>query len=482
MARRIRRRLAALVVAVSAFAGVAPTSGATADATTPDWLARVNAVRTAAGLNPVTERTDWEAGLAAHLRYLKLTPPSYMTGAYASMHTENPASPYYTADGEAAGGSSDLTTGSADAVGAVDEWLAAPFHAIGILRPELTQIAFYRDPDTGSAGLDVIRGLNGAAPSAAPVLFPGSGSHIDLTRYSGGEYPSPLESCSLSGGAGLPLIALLPAAPALGLTAELTDPAGTTVSDAAHLCVVDEHTYRTTDTVYGPTGAAILAGDHAVFLIPSAPLRPGAYTAAIHQPGLADVAWSFTVDVPKGPHKTSMSLSLSSSGPVAYGSRLTARVRVRDEVTGAPATTGTVWMCIETAVSEPCLPLQLTATGWTRTVAVKATRQVRFLAALDDSPSYSNSSAVSAWVRVATGVSARLASGRGLAVQVSPAARIPVRLQRLVPGRWVQAGTGTTTAQGAYVFRGLGAHMRYRVVVPAVSGRTAGASAVVLTP
>src|SRR5262249_19838740 len=96
--------------------------------------------------------------------------------------------------------------------------------------------------------------------------------------------------------AGLPLIALLPATPSPQLQAALDGPAGGMSSSAGTLCVVTSSTYRTTDPVYGPTGASILAGDRAVILIPKSRLVSGTYNVRIVQPGLPDVAWSFTVD------------------------------------------------------------------------------------------------------------------------------------------------------------------------------------------
>jgi hypothetical protein len=59
---------------------------------------------------------------------------------------------------------------------------------------------------------------------------------------------------------------------------------------------VTQNTYRTTDPVYGSNGAAILAGDRAVILIPKTQLVSGAYNVRITQPGVPDVAWSFNVD------------------------------------------------------------------------------------------------------------------------------------------------------------------------------------------
>jgi len=59
------------------------------------WLDLVNDYRAMAGLAPVVEEPSWSDGLAKHLTYLQQTPASFKTGAYASAHTENPASPWY---------------------------------------------------------------------------------------------------------------------------------------------------------------------------------------------------------------------------------------------------------------------------------------------------------------------------------------------------------------------------------------------------
>ena len=264
-----------------------------------DWLGRVNDIRVASGVPAVTENTSWTAGIAAHLNYLAQTPASLRTGPYASAHTENPASPYYTPDGSLEGSRSDLVLGgSTSNVGAINAWLMAPFHAIGILRSGLQQVAFYRDPSTGMAGLDVIGGLS-APPSGAVVLYPGPGATDDLTRF-GGESPSPIETCTAAkpgadySAPGLPLIALLTQSPTSDLSATLTDPSGAVLSSSSdNLCVVDANNFTSSDTVYGPTGAAILAADNAVLVIPRIPLVAGPYTVTISQGGQADITWSF---------------------------------------------------------------------------------------------------------------------------------------------------------------------------------------------
>lgn len=261
-----------------------------------DWLGEINRYRVASGLAPAVEQPEWTQGIKDHLVYLEKTPRSYMTGQYESSHTENPASPYYTPGGDQAARSSNLGGGPTP-VAAIDGWLIAPFHAIGILRPGLTRTAFASGE--GGAGLDVIRGIDNSVPRpAAPILFPGPGMTTDLTSFTG-ENPSPLETCGWEGTTGLPLLAMLPVAPAVGLTADVVAADGTRSSSSDRtLCIVDEHTFITSDSVYGPTGLSILRSERAVLLIPRKPLGPGAVTAIIRQPNAPDVSWSFTVDAP----------------------------------------------------------------------------------------------------------------------------------------------------------------------------------------
>jgi hypothetical protein len=260
-----------------------------------DWLGRINEIRTASQLPPVVEERAWSAGILAHLNYLWNTPSDLTEGV--SLHSENPASPYYTPEGAKEGESSDLGDGKTN-VEAIDNWLAAPFHAIGMLRPGLEKVAFARVPSTGNAGLDVISGINYEIPPKL-VLFPGPDSTIDLAHYIG-ESPPPIETCLAEhpgadyDSAGLPLIALLTESPAPDLSATLTLPDGTQVSsDGTDRCVVTASTCVTRATTYGPTGSSILSFDNAVFLVPRLPLVSGRYSVTISQPGKPDIAWSF---------------------------------------------------------------------------------------------------------------------------------------------------------------------------------------------
>src|SRR5262249_6628048 len=128
-----------------------------------------------------------------------------------------------------------------------------------------------------------------------PVVFPGNGMTTNLSAFSGGEFPNPLETCHWTGSAGLPLIALLAQAPDAALSATVTGPSGTMTVANGQLCIVDQNNWTSSDAVYGPTGLQILQGDHAVLLFPRAALAAGSYSVALSQPGQADITWSFTV-------------------------------------------------------------------------------------------------------------------------------------------------------------------------------------------
>jgi hypothetical protein len=306
-ARALMLAVACMIVAAAVITPAALASSsqsgrlAASAASTPAWLAEINSFRIADGLSPVTDNPAWDLGIKHHLTYLQRTPAQYMTGQYASAHTENPASPYYTSDGAAEASYSDLALGDAHSdMSAIDVWLAAPFHAVGMLRAQLTQVALADDPRSGYAGLDVIHGLNPFLPLATqPILYPGPGTTTNLVTY-GGELPSPLQTChwSLTGTYGLPLIVLLTQPPSADLSATLTGPQGTESTAAGSLCAVDENDYYSSDSVYGPTGLSILQGDNAVFLIPRHPLSTGSYAAALDQPGQSAIDWSFSAVAP----------------------------------------------------------------------------------------------------------------------------------------------------------------------------------------
>lgn len=315
--RQIAARCFLIALLAMAFACVlAPAAWALSES---DWLGRINEIRTGSQLQPVVEEPAWSAGILAHLEYMRQTPSNFDTGPYRSAHTENPASPFYSEEGAKEAESSDLGGGHTN-VEAIDGWLGAPFHAIGMLRPTLKRVAFARDPQTGTAGLDVISGLEYFSGPPQQVLFPGPGSTIDLSAFTG-EFPSPIETCTAQHpGAdyespGLPVIALLSDPPSPELSATMSMPDGAQISSSGpELCVVTEGNFVTKDPIYGPTGAAILSGDQAVFVISREHLTAGSYSVDIAQPGRPDISWSFQSRPQPEPVTRSFNLALRVRG------------------------------------------------------------------------------------------------------------------------------------------------------------------------
>jgi hypothetical protein len=254
------------------------------------WLETLNSYRAASGLDPVFNEPTWAPGIANHLRYLTETPPSYRVGVFANEHTENPASPYFTASGEAASRTSSLGYGWTERA-AIETFLTAPFHAIGLLRPGLRRSAFAAREI--NVGIDTIRGLVDDR-SSAPVLFPGNDAETTLTTYTGNESPNPLETCKgYRSPSGLPLLALLPTAPSPDLAVTLS-----TGGRQLETCVVTADSFITSDPLYGNAGRDTLRRDNAVVLVPRSPLALGTYSVRVTQPGRDDIAWSFTVVPP----------------------------------------------------------------------------------------------------------------------------------------------------------------------------------------
>ena len=166
--------------------------------------------------------------------------------------------------------------------------MTGPFHAIGILRPQLATSGFGICADESAshwhsgATLDVLRGINHqiANPSTATV-FPGRNATVALNRFIT-ESPNPLDFCGWTGSAGLPLIAMMPGT-VTSASATLAGPAG-----PVQTCVL--HGENTNGTAQ-----SILRSDNAVVVVPREPLAPGTYTSTVNTTG-GNVTWSFTID------------------------------------------------------------------------------------------------------------------------------------------------------------------------------------------
>jgi uncharacterized protein YkwD len=286
-----RRRLGVALLGALAIAFLpaflaapqAPVRISAVPASSPGWLNRLNAWRVSTGLSGLSENTTWSAGEYNHAVYMVKN--DLMT------HYETPGVPYYTAEGDIAAHKGNIqvssTTSSTDDQ-VIDWWMEAPFHAMAMMDPRLTETAFgsYRMVKSGwqeGGTLDTTRG-NPFTGGRYPVYFPGDGTTEPLTTYTGGESPNPLQACTgYSAPTGLPVFVQVGGnvATTVGAVHSFT---GNGVP-LAH-CVVDSN-----NTALG----SYLTYRGAVVLIPKAPLASGVkYVVALTVNG-KPYTWSFTI-------------------------------------------------------------------------------------------------------------------------------------------------------------------------------------------
>jgi hypothetical protein len=258
------------------------------------WLDRLNFYRATAQLPPVAEDAVLSGAVKRHA--------IYMVAHGVVQHSEDRRDSWATPEGAAAAAVSNLagsTRATESDAWAVDLWMQAPFHALGMLDPALRTVGFgiERAPGRGkvqtAAGLDVIRGRSGDAAGAVyPVLWPANGATVPIAAHTA-EYPSPLTSCpGYDVPAGLPLIVQL------GSGSEVPHVVETWVlegKEALEHCAFDERTYRNRDAVQQELGRRILASRNAIVLIPRAPLRPGASYRAVIEVNGRFVDWTFSI-------------------------------------------------------------------------------------------------------------------------------------------------------------------------------------------
>jgi hypothetical protein len=257
------------------------------------WLDYVNFYRGTAGLFPVTENKGWSCGNVLHGRYIVKND--------SQEHDEDPGNPWYTPSGQTAAMSSNLASSfdvnETDDF-AIEAFMQAPFHAVGVLDPRLYAVGFgsYREADGDlqmGAGLDVIRGLGVISDSVTfPIAWPTEGATIPLTLH-WGEYPSPLTSCpGYTLPSGLPIILQLgPGDVTPDVMASSFKENGVELDH----CVFDETNYIHPDPAAQELARLILGARDAIVLVPKVPLTPGAaYSVSISTNG-ATHAWSFNV-------------------------------------------------------------------------------------------------------------------------------------------------------------------------------------------
>lgn len=287
---------AAPIVAAPTAAPV--TAPPTPELTGPEWLQYLNLFRAEAGLPRVTENPQWSVDSGLHSRYMSLT------GQLD--HGEDPASPYYSNEGHAAGQNGNIAATvitMPPSKWAFNYWMLAVFHALPMIDPELQAAGFaeYRDSsaaDPVTATLDIKRGL-GAMPSSVrfPIMFPRDGGVTWVLRYSLPEFPFALTSCpNFQQPSGPPIILQIGKG---DQTPNVTGTALTQGDKQLPHCEFDETNYFNPDGRFEKSGRRILGERDAVVIIPQSPLEPDkTYTVRIDVNG-ASYTWSF--NTAKGP-------------------------------------------------------------------------------------------------------------------------------------------------------------------------------------
>lgn len=258
------------------------------------WLETLNYYRSSSGVGPVIENPTLSANAMKHSIYLAKSDPKFFTGIYENPHTENPQSPYYSIEGARSG--TNLTSVKRESE-AIDSWMQAPLHAIGLLRDNLktTGYATAINDRTGEAhtGLDVLNGLVGSRSKV--ITFPGNGAIIRLNRFTG-ESPDPRESCGKDWRefSGLPIFASFLSSPPRDITGKIVTPIGKVLTPGSELCVVTQYSWTSTDKVIS-YGDKIMASEKMVLLIPKLPLSAGEHSVTLSGTAMSPLNWKFTV-------------------------------------------------------------------------------------------------------------------------------------------------------------------------------------------
>jgi uncharacterized protein YkwD len=276
---------------------------AAVDASAVHWLDRLNSYRATAGLGPVSEVGTWSEGARLHSSYLALN--------NVSGHSETPGAPGYSDAGAHAGINGNVIASSASSIAgssAIDSWMAAPFHALGMIDPRLTATGFGIASEGASgtgirsaATLDIIRGLNYSIPwPSTPIIWPANGTTVPIASYNGYEWPDPLTSCpaTFRAPAGLPVMVMFPDTPH-GVTASMTSN-----GQPVEVCVLSEHTYTNPRAGEQILGRSVLAARNAVIVMAPNALASGvlhSVTVSATSPTGAPMTAASTFAVQSGP-------------------------------------------------------------------------------------------------------------------------------------------------------------------------------------
>ncbi|WP_405427348.1 cell wall-binding repeat-containing protein [Micromonospora sp. NBC_00617] len=236
----------------------------------PQWLVKLNQVRSEANLPALVENVRYSGDIAAHIFYLE------KTGQF--QHGEDPNNEWYTERG--ANGGSNLMDGGTLRT---ENWLNAPFHLADFLDPGVNAAGAYGHYYSGEGTSWIEPGATGvqADPVASgwPRAWPSSSTVLpaELTVI-GNEWPNPVSSCGraytdrfnqMFPQIGLPIYVAFDPNAADITTATATFKRGSTTLTS---CVVTGATYTNPDADAQALGRNILNSHNAVYVVPLDPL------------------------------------------------------------------------------------------------------------------------------------------------------------------------------------------------------------------
>lgn len=269
----MRTPLLTLAVAALVTAGAAAAGGASSGGV----LAAINAQRAANGIpGRIKENPSWSEKCARHIAYMGAT------GDFG--HTEDPASPAYTPDGNWAGQNSVLAAGSSWPGG--NPFANAPLHLIQLLSPELRQVGV--EATSGYVCVTTWPGYGWSArPKPAVYTVPGDGAARVPYAQTAQELPFvPGEFVGLPRGART--------GPNIMVYAEGSrDPWHLRITAATLTGPAGPVAVRTVDRTTATVGAYLPPGSG--FLIPVTPLEPATtYRASVTFGRGQRHTWRFT--------------------------------------------------------------------------------------------------------------------------------------------------------------------------------------------
>ncbi len=142
-------------------------------------VARLSAIRVAAGAAALETETSLDRGCQHHV--------AYMRAVGKVLHAEEPEHAAFSPEGAASGPNALLASGMPSLDAAIEAWLAEPYHRVALLDPgvRIVGLAF----ESGWACLDVLSRYV-PANGAPPVAYPPPEASGVPAHYSGGDTAS----------------------------------------------------------------------------------------------------------------------------------------------------------------------------------------------------------------------------------------------------------------------------------------------------